>query len=107
CQDGLKPVTITSAARKKRVGCDSGRQDCGWIKSEEVLRIKKSCRAIEDAAALRAKLNSLQQQAINGDLGAITFKEAHHMQASEKELVVLKSPPEKESVSKCLKGMLR
>nr|GEV51836.1 reverse transcriptase domain-containing protein [Tanacetum cinerariifolium] len=96
-QDGLKPVTITSAARKKRVSCDSRRQDCGWIKSEEVLRIKKSCRAIEDAAALRAQLNSLQQQAINGDLGAITFKEAHHMQASEKELVVLKSPPEKES----------
>ncbi|GKA42705.1 hypothetical protein Tco_0735365 [Tanacetum coccineum] len=47
-------------------------------------------RAMLDASALRAKLNSLQQQAINDDIGAITLKGGppDHMQASEKELCV-------------------
>ncbi|GJY08585.1 hypothetical protein Tco_0375639 [Tanacetum coccineum] len=86
----------------KGVGCGSGRQDFGRIKSEE-------CRAMEDAAALRAKLNSLQQQEISSDLGAITSKGGplDHMQASEKELVVLKSPLEQESIFSSQKGTLR
>ncbi|GKB28949.1 hypothetical protein Tco_0868350, partial [Tanacetum coccineum] len=66
-------------------------------------------RAIKDAAALRAKLNSLQQQAINGDLGAITSMGGlpNHMEASEKELPVLKSPLEQESMFRRQEGMLR
>ncbi|GJS90179.1 hypothetical protein Tco_0772815 [Tanacetum coccineum] len=66
-------------------------------------------RAMKDTAALRAKLNSLQQQAINGDLGVITSKGGlpDHMKASEKELPVLKSPLEQESMFRRQEGMLR
>ncbi|GKB20013.1 hypothetical protein Tco_0853936 [Tanacetum coccineum] len=133
CQDGLRPVTTRSASGKKGIGCGSGKRDCGRIKSGEVLGIKKSAsgsgisesdisglvsqlkeaedeqhRAMEDAAALRAELNSLQQQAINGDIGAIISKGGlpDHMQASEKELAVLKSPLEQESLFKRQEGIL-
>nr|GEU32123.1 hypothetical protein [Tanacetum cinerariifolium] len=66
-------------------------------------------RAEEDAAALRAELNSLQQQAISGDLGAITSKGGppDHMQAIEKELADLKSQLEQESMLRRQEGMLR
>ncbi|GKB23644.1 hypothetical protein Tco_0863045, partial [Tanacetum coccineum] len=47
CQDGLKPVTTTFAAGKKGVGCGSEKQDCGKIRSEEVLGIKKSASGSE------------------------------------------------------------
>ncbi|GJZ66429.1 hypothetical protein Tco_0623125 [Tanacetum coccineum] len=69
----------------------------------------EQCRAMEDADALRAELNSLQQQAINGDLGAITSKGGppNHMQASEKELAVLNSPLEQESMFRFQERMLR
>ncbi|GKB93133.1 hypothetical protein Tco_0979270 [Tanacetum coccineum] len=60
CHDVLKPVTTASAAGKKGVGYSSGRRD--WLKDAE----DEQCRAMEDAAALREKLASLQQQAING-----------------------------------------
>nr|GEV77325.1 hypothetical protein [Tanacetum cinerariifolium] len=57
-------------------------------------------RAMKDATTLRAKLNSLQQQAISGDLGTITSKGGplDNMEASEKELLVLKSPLKQESM---------
>ncbi|PWA52842.1 myosin heavy chain-related protein [Artemisia annua] len=66
-------------------------------------------RAEEDAAALRAELNSLQQQAISGDLGSITSKGGppDHMQAIEKELADLKSQLEQESMLRRQEGMLR
>nr|GEX04557.1 hypothetical protein [Tanacetum cinerariifolium] len=79
CQYGLKPVTTTPVTGKKGVGCGSGRQDCGRIRSGDVLGIKKSAngngisesdisglvshlkdaedeqyRAMKDATALRA-----------------------------------------------------
>ncbi|GJW96031.1 hypothetical protein Tco_0177839 [Tanacetum coccineum] len=65
--------------------------------------------AMIDAAALKAELNSLQQQVINDDLGIITSQDGppYHMQASEKELVILKSPLDQESMFRHLKGMLR
>ncbi|GJS85065.1 hypothetical protein Tco_0751606 [Tanacetum coccineum] len=51
-------------------------------------------RAMLDAAALKANINSLQLQVINDDLAVITSQggPSYHMQTSEKELVVLKSP---------------
>ncbi|KAJ0792145.1 hypothetical protein HanOQP8_Chr01g0014081 [Helianthus annuus] len=66
-------------------------------------------RAEEDAAALRAELNSLQQQAISGDLGAIASRGGppDHMQAIEKELADLKSQLEQESMLRRQEGMLR
>ncbi|KAK3206361.1 hypothetical protein Dsin_020407 [Dipteronia sinensis] len=56
-------------------------------------------RAEEDAAALRAELNSLQQQAISGSLGGITSMgySPDHIQTLEKELVTIKSELQKES----------
>ncbi|GJU69208.1 hypothetical protein Tco_0469390 [Tanacetum coccineum] len=50
-------------------------------------------RAMLDATALKVKLNSLQLQVINDDLGVITSQggPSYHMQTSEKELAVLKS----------------
>ncbi|KAF5821577.1 hypothetical protein HanRHA438_Chr01g0016041 [Helianthus annuus] len=66
-------------------------------------------RAEEDAAALRAELNSLQQQAISGDLGAFASRGGppDHMQAIEKELADLKSQLEQESMLRRQEGMLR
>ncbi|XP_076892353.1 uncharacterized protein LOC143544079 [Bidens hawaiensis] len=66
-------------------------------------------RAEEDAAALRAELNSLQHQAISGDLGAIALRGGppDHMQAIEKELADLKSQLEQESMLRRQEGMLR
>ncbi|KAL8215222.1 hypothetical protein R6Q57_004670 [Mikania cordata] len=66
-------------------------------------------RAEEDAAALRAELNSLQQQAISGDLSAIASRGGppDHMQAIEKELADLKSQLEQESMLRRQEGMLR
>ncbi|KAI3830042.1 hypothetical protein L1987_04174 [Smallanthus sonchifolius] len=66
-------------------------------------------RAEEDAAALRAELNSLQQQAISGDLGDIASRGGppDHMQAIEKELADLKSQLEQESMLRRQEGMLR
>lgn len=57
-------------------------------------------RAEEDAAALRAEVNSLQQQAISGSLGSITSmgNSPDHLQALEKELANLKSQLEQESL---------
>lgn len=57
-------------------------------------------RAEEDAASLRAELNSLQQQAMSSSLGAITSMghSPDHLQAMEKELVKLKSQLEQESL---------
>ncbi|GJZ58467.1 hypothetical protein Tco_0613961 [Tanacetum coccineum] len=54
----------------------------------------EALRAMLDATALKAKLNSLQLQVINDDLGVITSRGApsYHMQTSEKEFDVLKSP---------------
>lgn len=56
-------------------------------------------RAEEDAAALRAELNSLQQQAMSGQLGCPPSMgyPSDHMQAMEKELANLKSRLEQES----------
>ncbi|XP_071689371.1 uncharacterized protein [Rutidosis leptorrhynchoides] len=66
-------------------------------------------RAEEDAAALRAELNSLQQQAISGDLGSVASRGGppDHMQAIEKELAELKSQLEQESMLRRQEGMLR
>ncbi|GKC34616.1 hypothetical protein Tco_1047000 [Tanacetum coccineum] len=66
-------------------------------------------RAMKDTVTLRVKLNSLQQQAINGDLGAITSNGGppDHMEASEKEILVLKSPLEQESMFRRQEGMVR
>ncbi|KAK9057587.1 hypothetical protein SSX86_022423 [Deinandra increscens subsp. villosa] len=66
-------------------------------------------RAEEDTAALRAELNSLQQQAISGDLAAIASRGGppDHMQAIEKELADLKSQLEQESMLRRQEGMLR
>ncbi|KAI3667701.1 hypothetical protein L6452_42770 [Arctium lappa] len=66
-------------------------------------------RAEEDAAALRAELNSLQQQAISGDLGALTSRggPSDHMQAIEKELADLKTQLEQESMLRRQEGMMR
>ncbi|GKB84474.1 hypothetical protein Tco_0956746 [Tanacetum coccineum] len=61
-------------------------------------------RAMIDATALKAELNSLQQKVINDDLGIIT---SYHMQASEKELAVLKSPLDQELMFMHQEGMLR
>ncbi|KAL6967591.1 hypothetical protein U1Q18_033400 [Sarracenia purpurea var. burkii] len=57
-------------------------------------------RAEEDAAALRAELNSLQQQAMSGALGGITTMgiSPDHLQSMEKELAILKSQLEQESL---------
>ncbi|XAR60655.1 hypothetical protein NMG60_11034113 [Bertholletia excelsa] len=58
-------------------------------------------RAEEDAAALRAELNSLQQQAMRAPLGDITamgISPPSHMQSIEKELASLKIQLEKESL---------
>lgn len=57
-------------------------------------------RAEEDAASLRAELNSLQQQAMSSSLGAITSMghSPDHLQAMEKELVKLRSQLEQESL---------
>ncbi|KAK1428697.1 hypothetical protein QVD17_17536 [Tagetes erecta] len=66
-------------------------------------------RAEEDAAALRAELNSIQQQAISGDLGVTASRGGppDHMQAIEKELSDLKSQLEQESMLRRQEGMLR
>ncbi|XP_058200276.1 uncharacterized protein LOC131315185 isoform X1 [Rhododendron vialii] len=57
-------------------------------------------RAEEDAAALRAELNSMQQQAMSGPLGGITTMgiSPDYMQSMEKELASLKSQLEQESL---------
>ncbi|GKA33560.1 hypothetical protein Tco_0719989 [Tanacetum coccineum] len=57
-------------------------------------------RAMLDVAALKAKLNSLQLQVINDDLGIITSQggPSYHMQTSKKELAILKSPLDQESM---------
>ncbi|GLT37703.1 hypothetical protein SLA2020_120060 [Shorea laevis] len=57
-------------------------------------------RAEEDAAALRAELNSLQQQALGGPLGGINFmgSSSDQIQALEKELAALKFELQQESV---------
>ncbi|GKV32964.1 hypothetical protein SLEP1_g41524 [Rubroshorea leprosula] len=57
-------------------------------------------RAEEDAAALRAELNSLQQQALGGPLGGINFmgNSSDQIQALEKELAALKFELQQESV---------
>ncbi|GJV15267.1 hypothetical protein Tco_1360590 [Tanacetum coccineum] len=61
------------------------------------------------AAALKSKLNSLQLQVINDDLGVITSQGglSYHMQTSEKELAVLKFPLDQESMFRRQEGMLR
>ncbi|GKA09028.1 hypothetical protein Tco_0688359 [Tanacetum coccineum] len=66
-------------------------------------------RAMLDAAALKAELNSLQLQVINDDIGFITSQggPSYHMQTSEKELVVLKSQLDQESMFRRQEGMLR
>ncbi|KAJ9543695.1 hypothetical protein OSB04_023402 [Centaurea solstitialis] len=66
-------------------------------------------RAEEDAAALRAELNLLQQQAISGDLGAVTSRGVppDQMQAIEKELADLKTQLEQESMLRRQEGMMR
>ncbi|GJY63429.1 hypothetical protein Tco_0464889 [Tanacetum coccineum] len=66
-------------------------------------------RAMLDAAALKAELNSLQLQVINDDIGSITSQRdpSYHMQTSEKELVVLKSQLDQESMFRRQEGMLR
>ncbi|KAF7121330.1 hypothetical protein RHSIM_Rhsim13G0076600 [Rhododendron simsii] len=57
-------------------------------------------RAEEDAASLRAELNSMQQQAMSGPLGGITTMgiSPDYMQSMEKELASLKSQLEQESL---------
>ncbi|XP_010262646.1 PREDICTED: tropomyosin isoform X2 [Nelumbo nucifera] len=57
-------------------------------------------RAEEDAAALRAELNSLQQQAMMNPLGSIPLMDnsSNHMQAMETELTNLKSELQRESL---------
>lgn len=66
-------------------------------------------RAEEDAAALRAELNSLQQQAISGDVGGFTSMGGppDHLQAMEKELADLKIQLEQESMLRRQEGMMR
>ncbi|KAL5784160.1 hypothetical protein ACOSQ2_006552 [Xanthoceras sorbifolium] len=56
-------------------------------------------RAEEDAAALRAELNLLQQQAMSGSLGGVTSMgySPDHIQTLEKELAAVKSELQKES----------
>lgn len=56
-------------------------------------------RAEEDAAALRAELNSMQQQAMNGSVGAVASvgNSPDHMHALEKEIAYLRSELERES----------
>nr|GEY54511.1 hypothetical protein [Tanacetum cinerariifolium] len=70
----------------------------------------KPYRDMLDATALKAKLNSLQLQVINNDdLGVITSRggPSYHMQTSEKELAVFKSPLDQESMFRRQEGMLR
>ncbi|CAI9770866.1 unnamed protein product [Fraxinus pennsylvanica] len=57
-------------------------------------------RAEQDAAALRAEVNSLQQQSMSGPLGSVTATgySLDHIQAMENELASLKSQFEKESM---------
>ncbi|KAJ9698522.1 hypothetical protein PVL29_007546 [Vitis rotundifolia] len=57
-------------------------------------------RAEEDAAALRAELNSIQQQAMMGTLGSITSmgNSPDHIQTLERELASLKSQLQQESL---------
>ncbi|PSR86131.1 Myosin-10 like [Actinidia chinensis var. chinensis] len=57
-------------------------------------------RAEEDAAALRAELNSLQHQAMSGPLGGMTKLgiSPDHVQSMEKEISSLKSQLEQESL---------
>ncbi|GJU31822.1 hypothetical protein Tco_1175411 [Tanacetum coccineum] len=64
---------------------------------------------IYESAALKSKLNSLQLQVINDDLGVITSQGglSYHMQTSEKELAVLKFPLDQESMFRRQEGMLR
>ncbi|XWS53079.1 hypothetical protein CRYUN_Cryun11dG0127100 [Craigia yunnanensis] len=59
-------------------------------------------RAEEDAAALRAELNSMQQQAMSGAFGGISAmgNSPDQLQALEKELARLKSELQKESLSR-------
>ncbi|KAI3526173.1 hypothetical protein L1887_05416 [Cichorium endivia] len=66
-------------------------------------------RAEEDAAALRSELNSLQQQAISGDVGGFTSMGGppDHLQAMEKELADLKTQLEQESMLRRQEGMMR
>ncbi|KVH94637.1 hypothetical protein Ccrd_003279 [Cynara cardunculus var. scolymus] len=66
-------------------------------------------RAEEDAAALRAELNSLQQQSISGNVGASISMGGppDQMQAIEKELADLKTQLEQESMLRRQEGMLR
>ncbi|GJX83875.1 hypothetical protein Tco_0333356 [Tanacetum coccineum] len=65
--------------------------------------------SVSGSAALKAKLNSLRLQVINDDLGVITSHggSSYHMQTSEKELVVLKSPLDQELMFRRQVGMLR
>lgn len=66
-------------------------------------------RAEEDATALRAELNSLQQQTISGNVGANISMGAppDHMQAIEKELADMKTQLEQESILRRQEGILR
>ncbi|KAL7585449.1 hypothetical protein Lser_V15G42425 [Lactuca serriola] len=66
-------------------------------------------RAEKDAAALRAELNSLQRQTINGNVGAgISMGGPQdQMQAIEKELAELKIQLEQESMLRRQEGILR
>ncbi|KAJ9565238.1 hypothetical protein OSB04_001204 [Centaurea solstitialis] len=68
-------------------------------------------RAEEDATALRAELNSLQQQSINGNVSAsISMRgppDQNQMYAIEKELADLKTQLEQESMLRRQEGILR
>lgn len=58
-----------------------------------ISRLNVFCQAEEDAAALRAELNSLQQQAMSGPLGGMssTSYSPDHVMLMERELSNLKS----------------
>nr|GEW80178.1 hypothetical protein [Tanacetum cinerariifolium] len=115
--DKVEAVPISMIATYEEHGCQesvsgSGIYESGISGLVPQLRDAndKPYRAMLDAAALKAKLNSLQLQVINNDdFGVITSRggPSYHMQTSEKELAVFKSPLDQESMFRRQEGMLR
>ncbi|GJR46764.1 transport protein Sec24-like CEF [Tanacetum coccineum] len=114
--DKVEAVPTSMVATYEEQGCQesvsgSGIYESGISGLVPQLRDAKDepYQAMLDAAALKAKSNLLQLQVINDDLGVITSQggPSYHMQTSEKELAVLKSPVDQESMFRRQEGMLR
>ncbi|GJU03823.1 hypothetical protein Tco_1114161 [Tanacetum coccineum] len=105
--DKVEAVPTSMVAIYEEHGCQesvggSGISESGISGLVPQLRDAKDepYRSMLDVAALKAKLNSLQLQVINDDLSVITPQGglSYHMQTSEKELTILKSLLDQESM---------